>query len=75
MLQDYSVETVIATIVDESERLKIDSKHLRELSFQVGSVYQFIGELLIQPDNDVSGKLQLLSLGDFWCRSFLQVVK
>nr|XP_017187312.1 uncharacterized protein LOC108173186 [Malus domestica] len=45
-------ETAIATIVDESERLKIDTKHLRELSFRVGSVYQFIGELLIQPDNE-----------------------
>ncbi|KAM0993127.1 hypothetical protein ACFX13_008949 [Malus domestica] len=74
-LQDYFVETSIATIVDESERLKIDTKHLRELSFRVGSVYQFIGELLIQPDNEVSGKLQLLSLGDFWCRSFLRVAK
>ncbi|KAM1784637.1 hypothetical protein ACFX12_037633 [Malus domestica] len=56
-LQDYSVETTFATIVNESERLKIDSKHLQELSFQVGSVYQFIGELLIQPNNEVSGKL------------------
>ncbi|RXH92920.1 hypothetical protein DVH24_011944 [Malus domestica] len=46
------VETSIATIIDESERLKIDTKHLRELSFRVGSVYQFIGKLLIQPDNE-----------------------
>ncbi|XP_068342302.1 CST complex subunit TEN1-like [Pyrus communis] len=51
-LQDYSVETAIATIVDGSERLKINTQHLRELSFRLGSVYQFIGELLIQPDNE-----------------------
>ncbi|KAM1051793.1 hypothetical protein ACFX2J_033112 [Malus domestica] len=51
-LHDYSVETVIATIVDGSERLKINTQHLRELSFRVGSIYQFIGELLIQPDNE-----------------------
>ncbi|KAB2630629.1 hypothetical protein D8674_008148 [Pyrus ussuriensis x Pyrus communis] len=54
LLQDYFVETANATIVDESERLKIDTKHLRELSFRVGSIYQFIGELLIQPDNEVN---------------------
>ncbi|TQD70500.1 hypothetical protein C1H46_043961 [Malus baccata] len=51
-LHDYSVETAIATIVDGSERLKINTQHLRELSFRVGSIYQFIGELLIQPDNE-----------------------
>ncbi|CAN6581889.1 unnamed protein product [Malus baccata var. baccata] len=51
-LHDYSVETAIATIVDGSERLKINTQHLRELSFRVGSIYQFIGELLIQLDNE-----------------------
>ncbi|KAB2621517.1 hypothetical protein D8674_023699 [Pyrus ussuriensis x Pyrus communis] len=51
-LHDYSVETAIATIADGSERLKINTQHLRELSFRVGSIYQFIGELLIQPDNE-----------------------
>ncbi|KAM1191624.1 hypothetical protein PS2_011877 [Malus domestica] len=49
-----TVQEDILELVDESERSKIDSKHLRELSFQVGSVYQFIDELLIQPDNEVS---------------------
>ncbi|KAI5326361.1 hypothetical protein L3X38_035435 [Prunus dulcis] len=52
-LQEYSVETAIATIVDGSDSLKINTQHLRELSFRVGSIYhQFIGELLIQPDNE-----------------------
>ncbi|CAB4285399.1 unnamed protein product [Prunus armeniaca] len=51
-LQEYSVETAIATIVDGSDRLKINTQHLRELSFRVESIYQFIGELLIQPGNE-----------------------
>ncbi|XP_008233390.1 PREDICTED: CST complex subunit TEN1-like [Prunus mume] len=51
-LQEYSVETAIATIIDGSDSFKINTQHLRELSFRVGSVYQFIGELLIQPDNE-----------------------
>ncbi|PQQ18042.1 hypothetical protein Pyn_38910 [Prunus yedoensis var. nudiflora] len=51
-LQEYSVETAIATIVDGSDSLKINTQHLRELSFRVGSIYQFIGELLIQTDNE-----------------------
>ncbi|KAI5346190.1 PREDICTED: CST complex subunit TEN1 [Prunus dulcis] len=51
-LQEYSVETAIATIIDGSDSLKINTQHLRELSFRVGSIYQFIGELLIQPDNE-----------------------
>ncbi|XP_021819128.1 CST complex subunit TEN1-like [Prunus avium] len=50
-LQEYSVEIAIATIVDGSDSLKINTQYLRELSFRVGSIYQFIGELLIQPDN------------------------
>ncbi|XP_044476694.1 CST complex subunit TEN1 [Mangifera indica] len=51
-LQEYSVETAIAIIADGSAVLKIDSQHLRDLSFRVGSIYQFIGELHIQPDNE-----------------------
>ncbi|XP_021820589.1 CST complex subunit TEN1-like [Prunus avium] len=51
-LQEYSVETAIATIIDGRDSLKINTQHLRELSFRVGSIYQFIGELLIQPDNE-----------------------
>ncbi|PQQ17415.1 hypothetical protein Pyn_10406 [Prunus yedoensis var. nudiflora] len=51
-LQEYSVETAIATIIDGSDSLKINTQHLRELGFRVGSIYQFIGELLIQPDNE-----------------------
>ncbi|XVE89598.1 hypothetical protein DITRI_Ditri20bG0008800 [Diplodiscus trichospermus] len=51
-LQEYSVETAIAVIADQSAILKIDTQHLREISFRVGSIFQFIGELHIQPNNE-----------------------
>lgn len=54
-LQKYSVETAIAVIVDGSADLKINTQHLRDLSFRVDSIYQFIGELLLQTDNEVNG--------------------
>lgn len=52
-LQEYSVETAIAIVIDGSANLKINTQHLRDLTFRAGSIYQFIGELLIQPDNEV----------------------
>lgn len=52
-LHEYSVETALATVIDGDATLKVNTQHLRDLSFRVGSVYQFIGELLIQPDNKV----------------------
>lgn len=52
-LHEYSVETALATVIDGDATLKVNTQHLRDLSFRVGSVYQFIGELLIQPDNMV----------------------
>ncbi|XP_058738502.1 CST complex subunit TEN1-like [Vicia villosa] len=51
-LHEYSFETGLATVIDGNDILKVNTEHLRDLSFQVGSVYQFIGELLIQPDNE-----------------------
>ncbi|KAF9619567.1 hypothetical protein IFM89_007394 [Coptis chinensis] len=51
-LQDFSVEIAVAVIVDGSYNLKIDTQHLRNFSFRVGSIYQFIGELLIKPDTE-----------------------
>ncbi|KAG7968432.1 hypothetical protein I3843_08G153800 [Carya illinoinensis] len=51
-LQEYSVETAVAIVVDGNANLKINTQHLRDLSFRVGSFYQFIGELLIQHDNE-----------------------
>ncbi|KAL0006116.1 hypothetical protein SO802_013677 [Lithocarpus litseifolius] len=51
-LQEYSVETSIAIVVDGNAKLKINTQHLRDLSFRVNSIYQFIGELLIQPDDE-----------------------
>ncbi|KAK2364979.1 CST complex subunit TEN1 [Trifolium repens] len=50
-LQEYSLETGLATVIDGSDILKVSIEQLKDLKFQVGSVYQFIGELLIQPDN------------------------
>ncbi|XP_052206662.1 CST complex subunit TEN1 [Diospyros lotus] len=50
-LQEYSVETAIAVIIDGNATLKIDTQHLN-LNLRNGSTYQFIGELLIQPDNE-----------------------
>ncbi|KAH8507245.1 hypothetical protein Peur_049276 [Populus x canadensis] len=51
-LQEYTVETAIAVVADGNATLKIDTQHLRDISFRIGSVYQFIGELLIQPDSE-----------------------
>ncbi|KAI4349928.1 hypothetical protein L6164_010469 [Bauhinia variegata] len=50
-LREYSAEAAIATVADGNAVLKVNVEHLRDLTFQVGSVYQFIGELLIQPNN------------------------
>ncbi|KAI3768091.1 hypothetical protein L2E82_18523 [Cichorium intybus] len=51
-LQEYNVETAIAIVADGGATLAIDTQHLR-LNLRVGSLYQFIGELSIQPNNDV----------------------
>nr|CAD1828513.1 unnamed protein product [Ananas comosus var. bracteatus] len=51
-LQEYSVETAVAVISDSGVSLKIDTRHLRDVVFRIGSIYQFIGELLIQSDDD-----------------------
>ncbi|XXG62508.1 hypothetical protein AAC387_Pa05g0849 [Persea americana] len=51
-LQGYDAETAIAIIIDASVSLKIDTQHLRGINFRIGSIYQFIGELLIQSDNN-----------------------
>ncbi|CAK9153593.1 unnamed protein product [Ilex paraguariensis] len=50
-LQEYTVETAIAVIVDGNVRLKIDTQHMK-LNFRVGSTYQFIGELLFEPSDE-----------------------
>ncbi|KAF3553722.1 hypothetical protein F2Q69_00014272, partial [Brassica cretica] len=54
LLKGYSVETAIGVIEDGEKSLKINTQHLRDVSFRVGSVYQFIGELHIEPNNEVS---------------------
>ncbi|KAL3626559.1 Telomeric pathways with STn1 [Castilleja foliolosa] len=51
MLQDYNLETAIAVIVDLGANLKVDTQHLK-LNLRPGSIYQFIGELHIEPGNE-----------------------
>lgn len=53
------METAIAVITDGGASLKIDTQHLRDTSFRIGSIYQFIGELLIQPENDVRAQISI----------------
>lgn len=52
LLKGYSVETGIGVIEDGDKSLKINTQHLRDISFRVGSVYQFIGDLHIEPNNE-----------------------
>lgn len=52
-LQHYTADTALAVIVDKNTTLKINTEHLRDISFRTDSIYQFIGELRIQPDNEV----------------------
>ncbi|XP_027115974.1 CST complex subunit TEN1 [Coffea arabica] len=49
-LQEYDIETAIASIVEGNASLKIDTQHLK-VNLRIGSLYQFIGELLIDPSN------------------------
>ncbi|CAH2046882.1 unnamed protein product [Thlaspi arvense] len=51
-LKGYSIETAIGVIEDGDKSLRIDTQHLRDVSFRVGSIYQFIGELHIDPNNE-----------------------
>ncbi|TVU41438.1 hypothetical protein EJB05_14955, partial [Eragrostis curvula] len=51
-LQSYDMDSAIAIIQDGSVSLKVDTQHLRDVSFRTNSMYQFIGELLIRADND-----------------------
>ncbi|XP_010528911.1 PREDICTED: CST complex subunit TEN1 [Tarenaya hassleriana] len=51
-LREYSVETAVALVADGETVLNVDTQHLRDLSFRVGSIYQFIGELHIEPGNE-----------------------
>ncbi|URE16802.1 hypothetical protein MUK42_11747 [Musa troglodytarum] len=50
-LQEYSVDTAIAVITEADVSFKIDTQHLRDLTFRIGSYYQFIGELLVFPED------------------------
>ncbi|ONM51427.1 hypothetical protein ZEAMMB73_Zm00001d018831 [Zea mays] len=51
-LQSFDVESATATIQDGSVSLKVDTQHLRDVSFRTNSVYQFIGELQIREVDD-----------------------
>ncbi|KAM0846833.1 hypothetical protein ACQ4PT_055363 [Festuca glaucescens] len=54
ILHSYDVDSAVAVIQDGSARLKVDTQHLRDISFRSSSTYQFIGELLIQPNSDAT---------------------
>lgn len=47
------MESATVTIQDGSVSLKVDTQHLRDVSFRTNSVYQFIGELQIREVDDV----------------------
>ncbi|KZV34964.1 hypothetical protein F511_04938 [Dorcoceras hygrometricum] len=53
-LQEYTLETAVAVIIDGDASLKVDTQHLK-LDLRPGSLYQFIGELDIEPTNEVIG--------------------
>ncbi|KAM3300706.1 hypothetical protein ACQJBY_041626 [Aegilops geniculata] len=52
VLQSYDLDSAVAVIRDGSATMKIDTQHLRDISFHSGSMFQFIGELLIRPNDD-----------------------
>uniref|UniRef100_A0ACD5UPJ2 Uncharacterized protein n=1 Tax=Avena sativa TaxID=4498 RepID=A0ACD5UPJ2_AVESA len=52
ILQSYDVDSAFAVIRDGSASLKVDTQHLRDITFRSNSTYQFIGELLIRPNGD-----------------------
>ncbi|MQL80770.1 hypothetical protein Taro_013229 [Colocasia esculenta] len=45
-------KSAVAVIVDGSSSLSVDTEHLRNITFRVGCLYQFIGELVLLPNND-----------------------
>ncbi|KAL8484923.1 hypothetical protein ACS0TY_027283 [Phlomoides rotata] len=49
-LEEYNVVTAEAVIVDGGARLNVDTQHLT-LNLRRGSIYQFIGELHIEPND------------------------
>lgn len=51
-LQKYDLETALAVIVDGDARLNVDTQFLK-LNLRPDSLYQFIGELHIEPNNEV----------------------
>ncbi|KAG6428350.1 hypothetical protein SASPL_112601 [Salvia splendens] len=50
-IQEYDLETAVAIIVDGDASLKVDTQYLT-LNLRPGSLYQFIGELQIEPNNE-----------------------
>ncbi|KAL1548127.1 CST complex subunit TEN1-like [Salvia divinorum] len=50
-IQEYDLETAVAIIVDGDASSKVDTQYLN-LNLRPGSLYQFIGELQIEPNNE-----------------------
>ncbi|KAJ7526200.1 hypothetical protein O6H91_05G120000 [Diphasiastrum complanatum] len=51
-LERYHAESGVAVIVQGDVRLGVDTQFLRNMHFREGSLYQFIGELRIEPANE-----------------------
>ncbi|XP_020585979.1 CST complex subunit TEN1 [Phalaenopsis equestris] len=58
-LESYNVESAMAVIVDGGASLLIDTQNLRDICFRTNSIYQFIGELLIPQDGQVTLKARV----------------
>ena len=48
-LESFDVKSGMAVIKDVNASLRIDTQHLRNLSLRQGSLYEFIGELSLEP--------------------------
>ncbi|CAM6090023.1 unnamed protein product [Calypogeia fissa] len=57
LLESYSVQTAMAVITHGGAKFRVDTQHLRNLEMRIGSLYQFIGELL--PDPEFPSQLML----------------
>lgn len=53
-LESFDVKSGMAVIKDVNASLRIDTQHLRHLSLRQGSLYEFIGELSLEPFNQVN---------------------
>ncbi|KAI3972002.1 hypothetical protein MKX01_030203 [Papaver californicum] len=75
-LKEYHLETSTALITDGGYQLKINTEQMNELNIQVGFTYQFIGELVIQPNSNearVGRNVEGIDLN--FCKKTLHLLK